>query len=148
FRPRDIKQYSKIYLDDFMIVGNNIRPPDLMPRVQMVRKMVLDVTKTPAKDGFSYSVQLQENLKAALKTANKRHRGKTVLVMGVHPADNDQLVKTLGVAATKIKASGYKFEPFVTPEGEPSAGLDDMRTLLAYNLQKSDAEAVLLVLSA
>ncbi|HYG76433.1 MAG TPA: hypothetical protein VEK08_15615 [Planctomycetota bacterium] len=145
FRPRD-KKYPKVYIDDFIITGNAVRPMDVMPRVMLARKAVVELTRTVAKDSFSYSPHTQDLLKSALKSAGVRRKPKHVLVIGSTPGDSDDLVKALSTAAPKIKATGYTFNAATAPDGT-AGGLEDMRMLLPYNVQKENPESMLMVLS-
>jgi len=142
FKPRD-KKLPKVYIDDVIFTSNSVRPMDVMPRILSARKNVIELTRTVAKDSFNYSPHNQDMLKAALKTAGVRRKPKHVLVIGSTPSESDELVKALAVAAPKIKATGFAFNPVSTPDGT-AGGLDDMRLLLPYNMQKENAESVLL----
>ena len=89
----------------------------------------------------------EDALQAAVKHNKLRKKSKTVLVMASRPADMDTLKAALPIAAAKIHGgSEFKFVFADAPDGSPATGLDDMHTLLQYNIYKNDAEIALLVL--
>jgi len=148
FKPRDVKAYHKAYVDD-IVITSTVRPPEILGALMSVRKAVVDLTKLPSKDGYAYSVQSQEVLKAIVK-ANKAkpRKPKSVLVMGARETDTQDLIKGLSAAAPKIKAMGFQFTPSAAPDESPAYGLEDMRTLLPSALLKENPEVVFLMLSA
>ncbi|HYG76432.1 MAG TPA: hypothetical protein VEK08_15610 [Planctomycetota bacterium] len=148
FKPRDPKAYKKAYIDD-LVITTGVRPPEVLGRLMAARKAIVDVTKVPSKDGFSFSVHAQDQLKTIVKgNKGKPRKPKSVLVMGARETETDELIKALNAAAPKIKATGFQFVPCSGPDELPAYGLDDMRTLLPFALQKDNPEVVLLMLSA
>jgi hypothetical protein len=134
------------YVDDICVTAG-VKPADVMGRISAAQGRIAEVTRTNTKDGFNYTAAGNDLLKAALKTANKRRKSKSVLIMGAKPGDGQEVIKALTAAAPKAKASGFSFVPASSPDNSPVGGLDDMRTLLPYNLAKSEAEFVLLMFS-
>jgi hypothetical protein len=147
FKPRDKKKLPKVYIDDIIITTNGVRPAEVLPRAMVARKSVLDLTRSVARDGFNYGPHSQEILKAALKAAGPRKKPKSAIVMGVKPADADDLIKGINAATAKIKATGFTLAAAAAPEGTVS-GIDDMRTLLPYNLAKENVEYAVLAFGA
>jgi len=146
FRPRDKKKVPKVYVDDIIITTGGVKPADVLARAMMARKSVLDLTRSVARDGFNYSPHNQEVLKAALKAAGLRKKPKTAVVLGGKSGDADDLIKGMTAAAAKLKATGFTFTPASSPDGAVG-GVDDMRTMLPYNLAKENAEYAILALS-
>ena len=145
YSPQHAKT-STAYIDDF-IITNGERPIDVLPHVLAVESKRNDVLRTPARDGFSFNYLSQEALQTSTKTA-RRKKSRTVLVMGSRPEQADELKSALAAAETKLRGPDFHFVFAEAPDGSPATGLDDMHTLLQYNLQKSEAETVLLLLGA
>lgn len=134
-----------VYVDDIFITYG-VRPVDLAPRVLAMRKVVTDLTRTAAKEGFDFSPHTQEALKNAAKSGSARRKPKTVLVLGSTPGESDALAKALDRAAPKAKLAGFKFVPASAPNGSVLGGLEDARALLAYACHKSEAEMVVVAM--
>ena len=145
FRPRDKnKDYPKTYIDDVCITSG-VKPSDILPKILAADRKRATVVRNATRDGFEYSLRSSDTLKSALK-ASTRPRTKTIVLFGLRPGDGETLLKGLNTEASKIKATGLKCEPATAPDGQSVSGLDDMRTLLSYNIQKKQAEAALLML--
>lgn len=145
FRPRDRKKLPKVYIDDVVITTNGVKPADILPRAMGARKLVLELTRSIARDGFTYSPHSQEMLKTTLKAAGPRKKPKSAVVLASKPGDADELVKDMSAAAGKLKAIGFTFNAAAAPDG-PAGGLDDMRQMLPYSLAKDNAEYAVLAL--
>ncbi|MCY3020579.1 MAG: hypothetical protein NTW87_16285 [Planctomycetota bacterium] len=143
FIPRMSKTYQKVYIDDILITNGVAKLATLMPAVQMAQKRIKEIERTVAKDGFGFSPQNQETLKALL-TSSHRRRAKSVLVVGPRPADGAALAKALNAAATKAKLAGYTFTAAEAPDKSAAGGLDDMRALLKCMIEKNSPQFVLL----
>jgi len=147
--PREKKEFKKAYLDDLLITTGVPKGDVLLPAVQKARQQITGMIKTTAKDGYNFSQTNQETLKAALKsTGPAKRRNKSVLAFGSRPEDAAELVKGLTAAAPKLKLTGYTFSGGEIPEMGPAGGIDDTRVFLPANLARTDAEFVLILLSA
>lgn len=144
--PRNVKTYQKVYLDDILVASGVPKPADILPHVLRARQRVRGLERTTAKDGFAFLPQNQDALRNMLTASLRRKKAKSVLVMGPCPGDGSAWVKALSAAAAKAKLVGYTFIPAEAPDNSPVGGLSDMRALLRYNLDKTQALLVLLVL--
>jgi hypothetical protein len=144
--PRGIEA-PKVYIDDVTITVGT-KPADIMGRILAMQGKTADTSRTNTKDGFHYSPQTDELLKAALKRSAKRHKPNHVLVMGAVPGDGENVRKIFLGAGAKAKINGFSFLSPVSPDKSQVGGLDDLRTLLSYNLAKTDPEYVLIIVSS
>jgi len=142
-RPRD-KRLPTVYIDNVMICMGNAA--QYQQRLQTARNQMAAMARNTARDGFSFSQQYQTALKDALKMAGKRRKPRTVLVTGARLNNDVDLITRLTQAAQKQRAGNFTFVAASAPDAVPVAGLQDLRTLLLYNLQKTEAEMVLLVM--
>lgn len=148
FKPRDkSKPYPNVFIDDVIITYSD-RPAAVLPVLMAAQIKRGAVERSVELNGYRYTMQQQTDLKARLKSINRSHKAKTVLVAAARPAENENLAKGLTSAAAKNKAFGFSYLPAVAPDTTPVSGLDNMRIFLASSLEKNDAETVLLVLSA
>ncbi|MGD0088518.1 MAG: hypothetical protein ABSE73_01230 [Planctomycetota bacterium] len=145
FRPRDKNKTPNVFIDDF-IISCGARPADLLPRLATLESGHAALIRSAAQDGFTFSPQIKEALQSALKHQTGSRKPKTVLVVGARSSDTNELVKGLEADAAREKAAGFNFVPAAAPNGFPLGGLDDMRTLLSYNIQKTEAGVALLML--
>ena len=143
FKPNPPKQ-TAVYIDDFVII-NGQRPPEVLPRLLAVEGKRSEVFRMAPRDGFSFNYIGQEALQSAVKSPRGRRKAKTVLVLASRTEDVEPLKAALAAAQTRAR-SDFRFVFAEAPDGSPVAGLEDMHTLLQYNLQKSEAEMALLVL--
>lgn len=143
FKPNTPKQ-TAAFIDELVLV-NVLRPPEVMPHLLSVENKRSEVFRMAPRDGFAFNYYGQELLQNAVKAPHGRRKAKTVLVLASRPEDTEPLKAALAAAQTKAK-SDFHFVFAEAPDGSPVAGLDDMHTLLQYNLQKSEAEMALLVL--
>ena len=145
FVPQHAKACNA-YIDDF-IITNVAKPADILPRVLTVETKRSEVLRIASRDGFAFNHVGQDLVQNALKASKIKRRARTVLVMAARPNDTEALKAALSAAAAKAKVAGdFKFVFAEAPDGSPAAGLDDMHTLLQYNIMKTDAEMALLVL--
>jgi len=147
FRPRLNSKYIRVFIDDVIVTGNGVLPNAILPKIANARRETTAIMRTAAKDGFTYNIRFQDEMRSAIKTAAKKRKQRTVLVMGARPADSAELTKDLTAAATKGKLTGFAFVSSTNPESAPISGLEEMRMLLQYNLQKTDAELAILMLN-
>ena len=145
FKPHK-GQINGIYIENLIITTNNVPPAEALPRALAAEKKSVMVRRRADKDGFAYSMQSQDLLKSAMKSANHPRNDRTVLVVAPPLPEGTQLDKVLASAAQKSKIAGFTFVPGVEPGGAPISGLDDMRTLIPFNLQKNESELVLLII--
>ncbi|HLX61778.1 MAG TPA: hypothetical protein VKX17_10895 [Planctomycetota bacterium] len=134
------KDQPKAYIDD-VVFTYNVKPDDLRPRLLLAEKKRLDMERMAERDGYVYSMPLNDFLKTSLKAAKVRVKAKHVVVMGATP----ELTKTWAGVMTKLKENGYVFEAAEEPGAKPVGGMDDMRLLLPYALQKEPEMALLFV---
>ena len=135
---------SAAYVTDICVTSGAL-PDEVMPRLFQKLAKLTEVLRLPAKDGFTYSETANGLLKAAVKDAGKRRDSKKVLVIGGHPDDGATMLKALKSATAKSKATAFSFVAATAPDNSPLGGVDDMRTLLSYNIEKTNAEFVLLL---
>ena len=134
------------YIDDF-IITHVAKPADVLARVEGIDGKRGEVLRIAARDGFYFNYVAEENLQAAVKRGKGHKKPKTILVMTSKPGDMETLKAALPAAAAKVHGgSEFKFVFADAPDGTPATGLEDMHTLLQYNILKSDAEMALLVL--
>jgi hypothetical protein len=145
FTPQHAKT-STAYIDEF-IITNTSKPPDVLPLVLAVEAKRNDLLRTAPRDGFSFNYLSQETLQSFTKSA-RRKKSRTVLVMCSRPETADAFKSALAAAETKLRGPDFHFVFAESPDGTPAAGLDDMHTLLPYNLQKSEAEIALLLVGS
>ncbi len=143
FKPNTPKQ-TAVYIDEFVII-NGLRPPEVLPRLLAVENKRSEVFRMAPRDGYSFNYIGQEALQNAIKSPRGKRKAKTVLVLASRTEDVEPLKAALTAAQTKAK-SEFRFVFAEAPDGSPVTGLEDMHTLLQYNLQKSEAEMALLVL--
>jgi hypothetical protein len=135
-----------VYIDD-VIFALNAKPADLFPRIMAIEGKRAEVYRLASRDGFAFDAKGQEQIQGAIKASKAHRKTKTVLIMGSRPGEAEELKTALTAAAAKTGgASGFRFVAATAPEGMQAGGFEDIRTLLLYNLQKSDAETALLVL--
>lgn len=145
--PSTAVTFRKVYLDDFMALNGVRRSEDVMPLIQALIKRRQDMERNPEKDGFLFRAEHLEDLRQTLRAQTQRRKPRTVLVVPPRPQDGEALVQALQKAAPEARLSGYSFVPAEAPGGTPSGGLEDVRTLLPYNLNKSQAEFALIMFS-
>lgn len=148
--PREKKEFKKAYIDDLLITTGVPKSDVLLPAVQKARQQITGMIRTMAKDGYAFNQANQEILKRALKPAAgpAKRRNKSILAFGARPEDSAELVKSLTAGAAKQKLTGYSIVPAEVPEMGPAGGLDDSRAFLVSNIVRTEAEFVLLMLSA
>ncbi len=135
-----------VYVDD-IIITYGAKPEFLMPRFGNILKQLAEITRTVGKDGFNYTPQGNDMLRAAAKASPRKRKPKTIVVLPGAPADGEALVKALTAAASKPKPQGFTFIAATAPDGTPVGGFEDAQTLLSYNLQKYEAEVALIFFS-
>jgi len=146
FTPRG-GEAPTVYMDNFCITANS-RPELYMGKIAAMQGKTADIVRSGSKEGFNYTQQGNDALKAALKSARgAKRRPNTVLVIGGKPGEGEAVVKALQAAGPKAKVSGYTFVAAVSPDQSAVGGLEDVRTLLPYNLRKAEPEFVLMVFS-
>lgn len=133
---------ATFYVDD-IVMTYVAKPVDVMPRIQVIRKAITEMTRTPAKDGFTFVGH--DALKAELKAANAKRKPRSVLVFSPTQTESDEFIKDVEQAATKAKLAGFTFVGATSPDASDTGGLEDERALLSYNLRKTEAETALLV---
>lgn len=146
FKPhKNAKAIPKGWVDDILVTYNT-PPADLLPRVMQAERRRLDMEKQFVRDGFTYTMAVNELLKTAVKPFKGHIKPKHVLVVGNSPDQTQAWVKQLIIAAGKLKETSFVFEAAEEPSASASVigGLADMRMLLPYNLLK-DPEFVLLI---
>ncbi len=139
------KEIPKAWIDDILVTYNT-SPVDILSHVLQAEKRRLDMEKQFVRDGFTYTMAVNELLKAAVKPFKAHIKPKHVLVYGPSPDQTQVWIKQLVATATKMKETTFVFEAAEEPSASASTigGLADMRTLLPYNLQK-EPEFVLLI---
>lgn len=135
--PKGKKEAPKAWVDDILVTLNS-NPVDVKPRAMIAEKRRLDMEKQLERDGFTYTMAVNDFLKNAVKGFKARIKSKRVLVMGPTAQLTTAWKDQLKLAGPKVKESSFVFDPADDPaEGEHSiGGLDDIRTLLYYNLEK------------
>ncbi len=135
--PPKKKEVPKAWVDDVLITTTS-NATEAHGRAVAADKKRLDIEKQFERDGFSYSMAVNENLKTLAKGFKSRIKQKRAIVMGPTPEMTAALKDQIKIAAPKLKESTFTFDPFDDAgEGEkPVGGLGDMRTLLFYNLQR------------
>ena len=142
--PRGKKDVPKGFIDDILIT-QNVNPTELRLRVLLSEKRKLDMEKQFDRDGFMYTMAVNEFLKNATKPFKSHIKAKRVLIFGPNAEQTIVWRDQLKAAAVKAKEAGFIFEAADDPvaSDKPVGGLSDMRTLLLFNLQK-DPEFVIL----
>jgi len=143
---RGKKEIPKGYVDDIIItIGGNAT--ELKTRILTAEKHRIDMEKQLDRDGFTFTIALNEFLKNAVKPFKSRIKAKSVMVMGPSPDQTSVWKEQLKTATSKFKDVAFTFdgadEP--GPSDKPVGGLTDMRTLLLYNLQKAPEFVILAV---
>jgi hypothetical protein len=145
FVPQHAKACTA-YIDDF-IISNAVKPAEILPRVLAIETKRSEVLRIPSRDGVSFNHLGQDMVQSAIKASKLKRRARTVVVIAARPADTEALKTALPAAAAKLKGgSDFKFVFAEAPDGTPAVGLEDMHTLLQYNIARSEAEMALLVL--
>jgi hypothetical protein len=143
-----VPQHAKpgtAYIDD-VVISNAVKPVELLPRVLAIEAKRAEVLRMSSRDGFSFNYLGQELLQNAIKSFRARKKAKTVLVIASRPEDAETYKAALTAAQTKVRGADFRFVFAEAPDGSPVCGLNDMHTLLQYNLQKSEAELAFLIL--
>jgi hypothetical protein len=139
---------STAYIDD-VIFTLNAKPADVLPRVLAAESKRTEVYRLASRDGFSFDAKSQELVQSALKASKAHRKVKTVLIMGSRAGEAEELKTAITAASAKMPGcTGFHFVTATAPEGMTPGGIEDIRTLLLYNLQKSDAEMALLVMGS
>ncbi|MEI6231433.1 MAG: hypothetical protein WCT04_00155 [Planctomycetota bacterium] len=138
------KEIPKAWVDDILITLNS-NPSDVRPRVLFAEKKRIDMERQLERDGFTYTMAVNDFLKTSMKPFKAHIKTKRVLVVGPNSAQTPIWRDQLKTAAPKLKETTYNFDVGDDPlkPDAPIGGLEDMRTLLLYNLQK-DPEFVVL----
>jgi hypothetical protein len=147
FAPRDKKEFKKAYIDDLIVTtGAGLKPEMLLPAVKKARQQIYDMTKSPSKDGYSFTQASLEMMKRAVKSAPPSRKNKAVVAFGPRAEDGAEIAKGLATAAGKVKLIGYTFANAEIPEMGPAGGSEEARLFVGSNIDRTSAEYALLVL--
>lgn len=139
------KEWPNLYIDN-ILVTQSINPLAVLPKLLLREKKATALKRSPEKDGFKYSLEGQEMLLASLK-GTARRKDKTVLVAAPRAEDGAGLIAQLSGADKKGKPLNFSLTQIANPGGESAGGWEDLRAFLPHNIQKTDAQFTLIVLS-
>jgi hypothetical protein len=146
FKPKLRDKLPAVFIDDF-VVTLGAHPMEVMPRLAQIERKLGAVLHSVERDGYNFPLGMQDKLRGIVAKSRAAKKAKVVLVVGATGPETTELCKELTAAQAKPKDSGYDFIAAADPGGAAIGGMDDMRQLLLYNLQKTGAEAVLLFFS-
>ncbi|HEY3323468.1 MAG TPA: hypothetical protein VGP72_23645 [Planctomycetota bacterium] len=146
FQGKPRGEYPVVLIDD-IVVAHGMAPAMVLAKLKQAEKKYVEIARSQTKEGFSYTLAMQDALKSATRSAGRPRKAKTILIAPARPADSAVLKTGMAAAAQKIKAGTYNVLPLSAPDGSPAGGLQDIYGLIPYNVQKTDAEVALLVLS-
>lgn len=144
FIPSVGPDYRKVYMDEVMVLNGVKKAEDVLPLINALNQRLREATRTQDKNGFAFWPQKLDSLQQAVK--GTRRKRSSVLVFPPRPEDGASWVEALKKGASKAKLYNYAFLPAEAPGG-PAGGMADARTLLPYNLEKHQAEFVVIAFS-